>query len=123
MGLFRDLSIRNKILGGFALVLLAVLGLGLSSISSLSTVQGKVQTLVEQSTPAALKSVAISDLIKEATASLGFHLLSKTEEDAATLQRQIGQVDGLLVWNNCPPSVPMNRAGPNSKRSTSVLPN
>ncbi|MCP5436895.1 MAG: HAMP domain-containing protein [Chromatiaceae bacterium] len=97
MGFFRDLSIRNKILGGFALVLLAVLGLGLSSIGSLSTVQGKVQTLVEQSTPAALKSVAISDLIKEATASLGFHLLSKTEEDAATLQRQIGQVDGLLL--------------------------
>ena len=97
MGFIGDLSIRNKILGGFALVLLAVLGLGLSSISSLSTVQGKVQQLVEQSTPAALKSVAISDLIKEATASLGFHLLSKTAEDAATLQRQIGQVDDLLV--------------------------
>jgi methyl-accepting chemotaxis protein len=92
-----NLSIRNRILGVFGLVLLGFLGFGASSVSSLSTVQDEVRAMVEEKTPAALQSVAISDRLKQAMASLGFHLLSKTEHDAAALRRQLDEVDAMLT--------------------------
>jgi methyl-accepting chemotaxis protein len=97
MGFITGLSIRNRILGVFALVLLGFLGFGASSVSSLSTVQDKVRTMVEQATPAALQSLAISDKVKQAVAALGFHMLSKTAQDAAVVQEQIQQVDAMLA--------------------------
>jgi len=97
MELIRRLSIRSRILASFGLVLLAFLAFGMNSMHSLSTVHDKLEHLVESSTPAALKSLEISDLVMQATAQLGFYLLSKREEDATAFEERIGRVDGLIA--------------------------
>lgn len=96
MDLVRRLSIRSRIFTGFGLVSIIFLGFGLHAVNGLSTVQTRVQSMVESSTPAALNSLAVSDLVKQTSAVLGFYLLSKDAGHTQDIADNWQRIDGLL---------------------------
>lgn len=94
--LFTQFSIRQKLWGGFGL-LLGVLTL-VSSIAffSLSGVQNEMAVVVDEMQPAVINSMELTSGLNQATSSLGFFLLSGEEVHRENYQAALTRVDGAV---------------------------
>lgn len=98
--LFSQFSIRQKLWGGFGL-LLAVLTL-VSSIAffSLASVQKDMSVVIDDIQPSVIASMELTGALNQATSSLGFFLLSGETVHRENYQAALKHVDSMVAELN-----------------------
>ena len=79
LGYFTDLSLRDKLLASFGVILLITVLPGLNSLGKLSSVKQEVSTVVDKIQPALLAAGHLYQELEQAAMSLGFYLLTKED--------------------------------------------
>lgn len=77
MNFFANLSIRQKVLYGFGLLILVLLAQAISTLWNLSGNRETVKSVTREIQPLTLKSLRLASELESAAGSLGFYLLSK----------------------------------------------
>ncbi|MDH5395664.1 MAG: MCP four helix bundle domain-containing protein, partial [Gammaproteobacteria bacterium] len=72
-----NLSIRNKIWGGFGLILLVLAAVAMTAALSLSKTESSVDNVVNRIQPMVLASNDLTNALNEASGALGYYLLSQ----------------------------------------------
>ena len=72
-----NLTIRHKIIGGFGILVILLITVGLITQFSLNENGDKLNELVNDVQPTVVESLELVDELDRASASLGFYLLSK----------------------------------------------
>lgn len=72
-----NISIRNKIWGGFGIVLLILAAVAITAAVSLSKTEKSVDHVVNQSQPMVLASNELTSTLNETSGALGYYLLSQ----------------------------------------------
>ena len=96
MGFLGNLTIRQKIIGGGLLALVSFILIGYSSVNGLSAVQSTVDRMVQEATPAALRSYRVSEEVRSTVGALGFHLLGKEPADAQAFKDGLKRTAELI---------------------------
>jgi len=73
-------SIKQKVIGGFAFVLIILLAVGGLVLKGFSDTSGKVDEVVEQKQPVILAAERLDSVLNASVASLGFYMLSRDEQ-------------------------------------------
>ena len=73
-------SIKQKVIGGFAFVLIILLAVGGLALKGFSDTSGKVDEVVEQKQPVILAAERLDSVLNASVASLGFYMLSRDEQ-------------------------------------------
>ncbi|WP_455235028.1 HAMP domain-containing methyl-accepting chemotaxis protein [Thiogranum longum] len=95
--LFARFSIRQKIWGGYAVVLGVLALVSAIGLYSLSGVQHDVEVVVEDIQPTVIASMGLNSDLNQATGSLGFYLLSSEQEHRDAYLEMMGNVEQSLV--------------------------
>ena len=85
------LSIKHKVLGGFAIVLFAISIVVITAVVNLSTIQDTVKHVTNEVQPSVLASMELLEHLDSAAISLGFYLLSKEESHIRAYQQRIAE--------------------------------
>jgi methyl-accepting chemotaxis protein len=72
--------IKQKVIGGFAFVLITLLAVGGLALKGFSDTSGKVDEVVEQKQPVILAAERLDSVLNASVASLGFYMLSRDEQ-------------------------------------------
>jgi methyl-accepting chemotaxis protein len=72
--------IKQKVIGGFAFVLIILLAVGGLALKGFSDTSGKVDEVVEQKQPVILAAERLDSVLNASVASLGFYMLSRDEQ-------------------------------------------
>lgn len=91
-----NLSVRQKLWGGFGILLALMLLLSAVSYRSLFKVEDRLSLVVEKLQPTMLASQDLSQALTRATAALGLYLLAADESAKAEYQAALAQVDTSL---------------------------
>lgn len=111
MGLkiLNSLSVRQKVWGGFGVLVALLVLVSALSYRSLFRVEDRLSLVVDELQPAMLASMDLSASVDEAAAALGFYLVSQEAKDKTrygnALQRvntALGRLDHLLVADRAP---------------------
>jgi methyl-accepting chemotaxis protein len=94
--IFSNLSMRQKLWGGFGVLLALMLLLSAVSYRSLFKVEDRLSLLVETLQPTMLASQDLSQALTHATAALGLYLLAGDDSAKVEYQRALAQVDAAL---------------------------
>ncbi len=97
LNFFANLSVRQKLWGGFGTLLALMLLLSAVSYRSLFTVEDRLQLLVERLQPTMLASQDLSQALTASTAALGLYLLAADESAKLDYQQALAQVDTALA--------------------------
>jgi methyl-accepting chemotaxis protein len=93
---FSRLSVRQKLWGGFGVLLVLMLLLSAVSYRSLFSVDHRLGLVVERLQPTMLASQDLSQALTDATAALGLYLLAGDEATRNDYHRSLLQVDSAL---------------------------
>jgi len=112
--IFNNLTLTQKITGGFSLfALLFILIVGISLYSS-NNIRGVISDILYKVRPAVTLSAKLQETVEFTSASMGFYLLSKDEyhkagyeKGLADLQRNIAELNQLPIIQEDPESVQM----------------
>jgi methyl-accepting chemotaxis protein len=96
MKFLANISIKYKIIGGFALVLAILVVIAGNAWLSLSDTKVKVVNMAEDIQPAVLAMSELEFQLEKANAALGQYLLSKEEGHKQTYLKSLGKVDAIL---------------------------
>ncbi len=77
--LLSSISIRNKIIAGFSIVVLILLAVGGLALQSFNKTRGNVEAVVELNQPVILAAQRLDSELKGTAASMGFYMLSRDE--------------------------------------------
>ncbi len=91
-----NLSIRYKLWWTLGFALAALVGVTANSIYSLSVVQEKVETMVEETTASVIMAMELSKELETTSSALGLYLLSKQPAYLTDYEASIVSVSGLL---------------------------
>lgn len=122
-----DISIRNKVLSAFAIVLLTALGLGSFAIEQLASINGSAAEVRDNWLPATGWLGALSKSSEQFRAGQGQLILSASPTDAARMEKLIGETlqDFDQNWSKYEPTVTtpaeLAIAGPLKKAWASYL--
>ncbi len=92
-----QLTIKQKMLSGFAVMLVILAIIGVQTINSVLGIRAATRTVVEDHQPALLLSKALETRISEAFGSMGYYLLSKDERMKDSSITDIEQANKLLA--------------------------
>ena len=92
-----NLSVRQKVWGGFGILLALMLLLSAVSYRSLFQVEDKLSLVVEKLQPTMLASQDLSQALTHATASLGLYLLAQDDGAKVEYQQALGRIDTALA--------------------------
>lgn len=101
-------SIRQKLLGGFAIVLFMLVIIAMNSLSSLSDTQVKVDNMAREIQPTLIASMKLSSTLQEASKALGFFLLTKEDERKQDYIDYLAKLDSALAELKATPVVQKN---------------
>jgi methyl-accepting chemotaxis protein len=93
---FSDLPVRQKVWGGFGILLALMVGLSAVSWRSLSQVSGDLSLVVEEVQPTMLASQDLSQSLANASSALGLYLLTQEESNRVAYRESLQAVDGAL---------------------------
>jgi methyl-accepting chemotaxis protein len=91
-----NLSVRQKVWGGFGVLLALMLLLSAVSYRSLFQVEDKLSLVVEKLQPTMLASQDLSQSLTHATAALGLYLLAQDDGAKVEYQEALGRIDTAL---------------------------
>ena len=95
--LLSRLSIKQKLGGGFALVLAILVGISGTALHSLGETTARVDRVVGEIQPVLLEAEEVDVAVNRATAALGFYLMSGEASHLETLDRAVGELDAALT--------------------------
>jgi len=99
------LSIKHKVLGGFAIVLLAISIVVITAVINLSTIQHTVRHVTNEVQPSVLASMELIEHLDSAAVSLGFYLLSKEQTHIQAYQQRLAETKLTLVELKALPAI------------------
>ena len=85
--LFSKFTVKQKIWGGFGLLLAILSIVSAASMQGLSSTQGSVKNLVNDVQPTLVVSMELANVLEASAQSLGFYLLSLEESDKKAYQK------------------------------------
>ncbi|MEZ5541421.1 MAG: methyl-accepting chemotaxis protein [Pseudomonadota bacterium] len=91
------MSLRSKLLGSFAFVVLLMVAQGINSLGKLAVINGKIESVVGELQPALLTARKLSEELKQASAALGFYLLSKEDMHKDAYQAGLQKIAGTVA--------------------------
>ncbi len=91
-------TIKQKLLGSYAMLLGILLIVSVISFFNQSRVQGDVHHVIEEIQPVVLASIELNEYLNQATASLGFYLLSGEQQHDDSYHQSMQTVDARLTW-------------------------
>jgi len=91
MKLLANLSVKQKVWGGFGLMLGILVAVSLSAFLSLTSIRGTVGSVVNEAQPMVITSMELMDRLNQASGSLGFYLLSKEESHKTAYQDSLAK--------------------------------
>jgi methyl-accepting chemotaxis protein len=94
--LFAKLSISHKLWGGFAIILTLLAVVVVNTLFSLSHTKEKVDVVANEAQPTLIASMELMTELKEATAYLGFYLLTKEELHKTNYHNHLAAIDEKL---------------------------
>ena len=92
-----NLSIRNKIWGGFGLVLIVLAAIASTAAISLSKTEKSVDNVVNRIQPMVLASNELTSTLNETSGALGYYLLSKEESFKRDYLEGLDKVNSTLT--------------------------
>ena len=97
MGFFARLSMKQKVWGGYGIMLAILMLVSATSLSSLFRVEANIATVVEEVQPAMIASMELAATVNRAAGALGFYLLSKETDHRDAYQAALDDVDQALA--------------------------
>lgn len=94
--LFAKLSISHKLWGGFTIILTLLAVVVVNTLFSLSHTKEKVEVVANEVQPTLIASMELMTELKEATAYLGFYLLTKEELHKTNYHNHLAAIDEKL---------------------------
>ncbi|MCK4865922.1 MAG: methyl-accepting chemotaxis protein [Gammaproteobacteria bacterium] len=91
-----NISIKNKIWGGFGIILLVLAFVAMTSALSLSKTESSVDNVVNRIQPMMLASNDLTSTLNEASGALGYYLLTKEPSFWQTYEEGIQKVDTVI---------------------------
>ncbi len=102
-----NISIRNKIWGGFGIILIVLAAVSLTAALSLSKSESSVNNVVNRIQPMVLASNELTSTLNEASGDLGYYMLTKDqsfwrdyENGIAHVETVISQLNSLVDKND-----------------------
>lgn len=92
LSLLSRASIKQKVIGGFAFVLIILLAVGGLALKGFSDTSGKVDEVVEQKQPVILAAERLDSVLNASVASLGFYMLSRDEQSQQEYDQSLTQL-------------------------------
>ena len=93
---FSDLPVRQKVWGGFGILLALMVGLSAVSWRSLSQVSNDLSLVVEEVQPTMLASQDLSQALAQAAAALGLYLLAEEDSNRVAYGQSLDAVDAAM---------------------------
>jgi len=90
------LSIKQKLWGGFALILAILVISGLNTLWSASSTKNKVLSMTQEIQPALITSMELRSVLKDATTSLGFFSLTNEALHKQNFQEAVSKIDNIV---------------------------
>ena len=90
------LSIKQKLWGGFALILAILVISGLNTLWSASSTKNKVLRMTQEIQPALITSMELRSVLKDATTSLGFFSLTNEALHKQNFQEVVSKIDNIV---------------------------
>jgi len=97
VNIVKHLSIKFKILAGFALMGVLILVISLAGLFSLSAVQQDVTVITQDVQPAALAVADLQSTLERANSSMGLYLLSQEERYREGYVSSLARADEILA--------------------------
>ena len=91
-----NISIRNKIWGGFALILVVLVVVAMTAALSLSKTEGSVDNVVNKVQPMVLLSNELTSTLNEASGALGYYMLTKDQSFWRDYEAGVKKVDSVI---------------------------
>lgn len=91
------MMIRQKIWGGFGLIMLVLVVVVSETLLSVTQAEKTVSNVVENAQPMVLASMELSATLAKSNEALGFYLLSKEEEHMNAYQGNLSQIESTLA--------------------------
>ena len=92
-----NLSVRQKLWGGFGILLTLILVISALSYRSLFKVEDKLGLVVQKLQPTMLASQDLSQALTHASASLGLYLLAQDDNAKSDYQQDLKKIDKALA--------------------------
>ncbi|WP_455204180.1 methyl-accepting chemotaxis protein [Kaarinaea lacus] len=116
--IFCKFSIRQKLWGGFALLLMVLVVVAWNTLSSLSATKEKVDDVTQDLQPALIAAMQLRNELKETTTSLGFFLLTKEKDHQQSYQQSLAKLDESNAHLN---SLPILKDNPSMANLLSAI--
>ena len=91
-----NISIRNKIWGGFGIVLLILAAIAMTAAISLTKTESSVDNVVNRIQPMVLASNELTSTLNEASGALGYYMLTKEQSFWRDYDAGIKKVDAVI---------------------------
>lgn len=95
-----NISIRNKIWGGFGIILIVLAAVSLTAALSLSKTEDSVGHVVNRSQPMVLASNELTSTLNEASGALGYYMLTKDQSFWRNYEEGIERVEKVITHLN-----------------------
>ncbi|MFK5913484.1 MAG: methyl-accepting chemotaxis protein [Woeseiaceae bacterium] len=91
-----NISIKNKIWGGFGIILIILAAVATTAAISLTKTESSVDNVVNKSQPMVLTSNNLTSTLNLASGSLGYYMLTKDQSFWKTYEEEIQNVDKIM---------------------------
>lgn len=88
-----NISIRNKIWGGFGIILIILAAVAMTAAVSLSKTESSVDNVVNRSQPMVLASQELTSTLNEASGDLGYFMLTKDQSFWRDYEKALNKAD------------------------------
>jgi len=92
----KTLSIKQKMLGGFGIMLIILALIAIKTLSSLLGIKESVHIVATERQVTVINVMELSNVIEKSLSSLGFYLLSKEENHKKTFEEKLLQAGTLI---------------------------
>lgn len=91
-----NISIRNKIWGGFGIVLIILAAVAMTAAISLTKTESSVDNVVNRIQPMVLASNDLTSTLNEASGALGYYMLTKDQSFWRSYEQGVKKVDDVI---------------------------
>jgi methyl-accepting chemotaxis protein len=93
---FQNASIKQKIIGGFTIVIILLIVVGGVALRSFIETRNNVQTVVDQNQPVVLAAQELETSLKAAVASMGFYMLGRDDASLEAYENDLGRLQEAM---------------------------
>ncbi len=93
---FQNASIKQKIIGGFTIVIILLIVVGGVALRSFIETRNNVQMVVDQNQPVVLAAQELETSLKAAVASMGFYMLGRDDASLEAYENDLGRLQEAM---------------------------